>query len=218
MINNPKHGWCDFQMGDFTGHPSYLTDVPVELLEGFLDGLLTHRRNIYFDQEGTTFVLVLSPDGVYIIEEKDEPVLHTFPDLTIKSLAREAAADVERDMDGWLYDFMLWNIIDTEDAKIKDYLEWLIARIREVADAGSDTEWTKEYDKSLEKSYPKKITHPGVYDNEGKWHTWNGIDGRPYDLCPSCGVNLCTDGEPIEVKRKMRFCSNCGQKLDWSKE
>jgi len=32
VISNPKSGWCDFYLGDFEGHPSYLTDVPVDLL------------------------------------------------------------------------------------------------------------------------------------------------------------------------------------------
>lgn len=29
MITNPRCGWCNFELGDFKGSPSYLTDVPV---------------------------------------------------------------------------------------------------------------------------------------------------------------------------------------------
>ena len=46
MISNPNLGWCEFHMGDFTGNPSYLTDVPIELLEAFLNYKLTHSRRI----------------------------------------------------------------------------------------------------------------------------------------------------------------------------
>ena len=67
-----------------------------------------------------------------------------------------------------------------------------------------------------EKQVPKKITHPGCYDNEGVWHTWNGIDGVPYDLCPNCETNLCTDGVFGRDKKRMKYCENCGQKLDWT--
>ena len=35
MITNPSCGWCEFHMGDFTGNPSYLTDVPIELFGSF---------------------------------------------------------------------------------------------------------------------------------------------------------------------------------------
>ena len=68
---------------------------------------------------------------------------------------------------------------------------------------------------AIEKQVSKKITHPGCYDNEGVWHTWNGIDGVPYDLCPNCETNLCTDGVFGRDKKRMKYCENCGQKLDF---
>ena len=42
MISNPKHGWCNFMLSDekdnlFVGTPSYVTNVPVDLLQAFLD-------------------------------------------------------------------------------------------------------------------------------------------------------------------------------------
>ena len=37
MISNPKHGWCNFKLRTFEGTPSYLTDVPVDLLKAFID-------------------------------------------------------------------------------------------------------------------------------------------------------------------------------------
>lgn len=33
MISNPKNGWCNFKLGDFEGTPSYITDVPIDLLD-----------------------------------------------------------------------------------------------------------------------------------------------------------------------------------------
>lgn len=57
---------------------------------------------------------------------------------------------------------------------------------------------------ALEKQVPKKIYH----------YPWNGIDGVPYDLCPSCETNLCTSG--AFGRKKMDYCEGCGQKLDWN--
>lgn len=71
---------------------------------------------------------------------------------------------------------------------------------------------------AVEKQIPKKIIHPGCYDNDGIWRTWNGIDDVPYDLCPSCETNLCTSGAFGRDKKRMKYCENCGQKLDWSNE
>lgn len=50
----------------------------------------------------------------------------------------------------------------------------------------------------VDKETPKKIT------------IVEGIDNAMY-FCPECGSYLCE--EP-----KLNYCSNCGQKLDWSEE
>jgi hypothetical protein len=72
--------------------------------------------------------------------------------------------------------------------------------------------------KSMEKQIPKKPKHSGDVDNEGVFHPINGISGVPYDLCPNCQTNLCTDGFLGRNKKSMKHCENCGQKLDWSDE
>lgn len=69
--------------------------------------------------------------------------------------------------------------------------------------------------KALEKQIPKKIAHQ-EYKHEGKIIRINGIDGAPYDLCPSCNTNLCTEGK--FAKRKTNYCPDCGQRLDWRVE
>lgn len=67
-----------------------------------------------------------------------------------------------------------------------------------------------------EKSEPKKIAHQGCYDAEGVLHIWNGVNGVPYDLCPNCETNLCTDGPLGNDKKTMKYCKNCGQRLNWN--
>lgn len=67
---------------------------------------------------------------------------------------------------------------------------------------------------ALEKQIPKKPVKSGVTDSKGIFHPLNGIDGVPYDLCPNCDSNLCTTGRI--ARRKMKYCQDCGQKLDWS--
>ena len=68
---------------------------------------------------------------------------------------------------------------------------------------------------ALEKQMPKKPVHDGCYDKNGIWHEWNGINGKPYELCPDCRTNLCCE---MPYEKKPNFCDNCGQKLDWSDE
>lgn len=87
-----------------------------------------------------------------------------------------------------------------------------------VSDSCTDTQfdYIEEIEiatKSLKKQIPKKPVHDGCFDSEGMWHEWNGINGRPYDLCPNCNTNLCCE---MHYDNKPKYCKHCGQKLDWS--
>ena len=68
---------------------------------------------------------------------------------------------------------------------------------------------------ALEKQIPKKPVHDGCLDNDGVWHEWKGVNGRPYDLCPNCNTNLCCE---MPYDNKPNYCSKCGCRLDWSDE
>lgn len=67
---------------------------------------------------------------------------------------------------------------------------------------------------AIEKQTARRSLHQGCYDKDGVWHEWNGINGKPYELCPSCGVNLCCE---MPINRKPNYCKECGQKLDWNR-
>lgn len=101
MIKNPKHGWCEFELRTFHGVPSYLTDVPVALLNAFIDYHTTGMGMAWFDEEGTEFTLVITPYSLFIIEEREKPILHDFSEINIGNLEKELIADLERDLIGW---------------------------------------------------------------------------------------------------------------------
>ena len=68
---------------------------------------------------------------------------------------------------------------------------------------------------ALEKQIPKKPVHDGCLDNEGAWHEWKGVNGRPYDLCTNCNTNLCCE---MPYDNNPNYCSKCGCRLDWGDE
>lgn len=133
MISNPEFGWCDFELRTFEGHPSYLTDVPVDLLDAFID---YHKKGVgvaWFDEEGTEFTLVITPYSLFIIEEKEKPILHDFSEMRIENLEEELIEDIAKDLDKWAIEFVTSNnqerIIRHKD-KIKEKLE----ELKEVMD------------------------------------------------------------------------------------
>ena len=101
MISNPKFGWCEFELGDFKGTPSYLTDIPLDLLTAFIDLHSKGSGIAWFDEEGAWFSLVLTPYSIFIIEEKKEPVLIDISDMNIRQMEEELISDIEKELTGW---------------------------------------------------------------------------------------------------------------------
>ena len=108
MISNPKHGWCDFKIeGDnnnvFFGIPSYMTNVPVDLLQAFLDYKTNGQGMAWFDEEGTEFTLVLNPYSMFVIAENKEGEgrLYDFSEVNIDNLIKELIQDIESGLIEW---------------------------------------------------------------------------------------------------------------------
>ncbi len=115
MISNPKHGWCNFDLGTFHGTPSYTTSVPMNLLDAFIQYHTTGTGIAWLDEEGTWFTFVITPYSRFIIEEKDKSVLHEFSGR-IDNLEKELIEDIEKDLTGWA-EFIACD--DDEEAMIR---------------------------------------------------------------------------------------------------
>lgn len=131
MISNPKVGWCNFKLGTFEGSPSYLTDVPVELLTAFIDYHAKGQGVCWFDEEGTEFTLVITPYSLFIIEEKDKPVLHDFSEMKIEDLEKELIEDIENNIDAWSKEFIFSDDYE-EILEHKDEITRRLAMLKEI--------------------------------------------------------------------------------------
>ena len=132
MISNPKHGWCNFELGKFKGTPSYLTDVPIDLLDAFIDYYIKGYGVAVFDEEGSYFTLVLTQYncGIFIIEEKDNSILHDLSNFDADDLKEELIRDIERELNGWS-EF----ITDDDQEEIKQHrneIRQRIAKLKEI--------------------------------------------------------------------------------------
>lgn len=134
MISNPKNGWCDFKLGNFTGGPSYLADVPVILLDAFIDYQEKGVGMAWFDEEGTEFTLVINPYSIFVIEERDTtPVLHSFPSESPEVLAEKLISDIESNLQSWV-EFLPGDDQDDiklHEATIKEKIETLKKLLKE---------------------------------------------------------------------------------------
>lgn len=107
MISNPKYGWCTFSIGEdkehsFTDRASYLTNVPMDLLDAFIAYRTKGFGCVVFDAEGYEYTLVLTAynQSIYIIDGDNH--LIDFSGLNAEDLARELIKDLESDLENWI--------------------------------------------------------------------------------------------------------------------
>jgi len=101
MLTKPEHGWINLQINDFSERASYMTDIPNECLDAFINALQNSTPAvIFFDAEGWDFHLVASYYCSYIIVDKDDAKLFTVS-KNIHSLAKELYDDIKNNLDDW---------------------------------------------------------------------------------------------------------------------
>lgn len=107
MISNPKHGWCTFNIEkdkehSFVDRASYLTNVPLDLLNAFFSYQENGYGCVVFDAEGHEYTLVLTAynRSIYIIDGENH--LIDFSDLKAEDLIKELVADIESDLEDWI--------------------------------------------------------------------------------------------------------------------
>ena len=102
LISNPSNGWCNFDVVNFHGTPSYLTDAPIDTLNAFIEYHKTGMGMAWYDEEGTEFTLVLTPYSFFIIEEKDEAKLYDFTfKIDIETLEKDLIKELKEYIDEW---------------------------------------------------------------------------------------------------------------------
>lgn len=102
MFSKPKYGWTHVSIGDFDGAASYITDVPIDVLDAFIDFYKLHKNIcVDFDEEGSTFVLVVVSDiDIYVISEREQIVTYKI-DTNINELTSEIISDFEKYIKDW---------------------------------------------------------------------------------------------------------------------
>ena len=138
MISNPKYGWCDFVLGDFHGHPSYLTDVPVDLLEAFISYFENGTGTAFIAEAGSAFTLILKHHMILIMEEKETLVCHEYSDLNTINLAKELIFDILRDRYTWCIEFDLHIETDKDIENKLQYIDSLVKKLKEYIDKNAE--------------------------------------------------------------------------------
>lgn len=114
MFTKPEHGWTRLQLGDYTDRASYLTDVPNDCFEAFIEFFKTYKpQAIEFEAEGWTRYLVLNEcyTTATTLNLDDLGIAETYIHyINIEDLAEEFINDVESNYNEW----QNWMCFDNE--------------------------------------------------------------------------------------------------------
>lgn len=105
MISNPEHGWCDIQIGNWSGKLSDIDDAPVVLLNAFYNVLAIKKPEVVcFDAEGMNYWIVFDlSDTIIITEDENCQYSVSHQDINIKELSLELCNDIRSNLYEWAH-------------------------------------------------------------------------------------------------------------------
>lgn len=135
MLSTPRHGWTNVTIGDWSDRASYLTDVPIDLLEAMI---LAYRNSslivgVRIDSEGWESKIIFNRHDVDILTDKTEPDEWQILNVNLDALASELIADLECEYDAWC----AWNevlISGAAAAHRKRIMDGLLSELRSLID------------------------------------------------------------------------------------
>ena len=102
ILTDINNGWCKFKLGNFKGHPSYIRDLPTDVINGYMDYIKTGHCVIEFDEETSWFSLVICNENeVYIIAHRDGLEFYSI-DLKAYEVIEELFEEIENNIDEWV--------------------------------------------------------------------------------------------------------------------
>ena len=136
MLNTPNKGWTGVQIGAYEYRASYLTDVPMDLLDMFLYTASHYAAATYFDGEGFEYELMFSGADVYLIMHDETDYVIHIEDARPVDFIKCALHDIEND----IYEWVLWDMDRDPDDKNNEQRDLLrkseiLLRIRDVKEA-----------------------------------------------------------------------------------
>ncbi len=128
ILTNIEHGWCDFNLGDFEGHPSYIRFLPLDIINAWKEYQDTRHCIIEFDCETWQFCLVIWEHIVVILSNKWGKYNSMFLMINAEDLLNELVNEIVDNLDLWAK----WLSITGTDENIQRIKEMIINRMNEV--------------------------------------------------------------------------------------
>lgn len=105
MISSPVKGFCKLNIGFFNGYPDNTTNVPIELLNAFINyHKLGYGVALIDEREiGYSLILIEYDKDILLRYVGSSEGMIAFKDLKIVDLEEQLIKDIEGNIDGWCY-------------------------------------------------------------------------------------------------------------------
>ena len=115
ILTNIKFGWCDFNLGDYKGRPSYISNLPMQILNAYEEYIKYNHCIIEFDEELTQFCLVLWEDTITILDNRNGRVQSFCINENPKKVLDELISEVINDVRTWA----VWMAVSNTEESIQ---------------------------------------------------------------------------------------------------
>ena len=122
IFSNLDHGWCNFDLEEFHGRPSYIKYVPMNILDAWEEYQNTGHCIIEFDEEGSEFCVVIwhgYVDNAVVLCHRYGRTKYYPMKINGKELLRQLVADVISNVELWAK----WCAVTNNWSDIKKELE-----------------------------------------------------------------------------------------------
>ena len=120
--------WCDFNLGDFEGRPSYIRFLPLDIIDAWKEYQDSQHCIIEFDCEMWQFCLVIWEHNLIVINNKWGKNNCIFLDFNAEEVLNELVNEIVDNLDLWAE----WISTTGTDKNIQRCREIIINRMNEV--------------------------------------------------------------------------------------
>lgn len=103
VLEKPFGGWVNIHVYNFVDRASYLTDVPMDILQSLIAAYRHHTpAAVKFDAEGWEWILVMDDFDIHIISDDCvEGFTYCNYEVDRDDFVQKVISDILRDIDDW---------------------------------------------------------------------------------------------------------------------
>ena len=128
ILTNIEHGWCDFNLGDYHGRPSYIRFFPLDIINAWKEYQDFQHCIIEFDCETYQFCLIIWEHNLLILDDRWGKITTTVINFNAEEVLNELVNEIVDNLDLWAK----WVSVTETDENIQRIKEMIINRMNEV--------------------------------------------------------------------------------------